>query len=205
MIGKVAGEVESDDGVLVIRRIHVRDGQFVEEGAPLAVISNTRRLLLQAEVSQRYLPLLDRIESVNFRTPYIDELQRLEAYNGKMLSRAQVVDPESGFIPVLFELKNVGQLIPGSFAELYLLAGSTGEGLMIPRSAVMEDYDLRYVYVQTGGETYEKRPVELGRSDGASVEVLSGLSEGEWVVSSGAYQVRMASMSSSIPAHGHSH
>jgi CTP-dependent riboflavin kinase len=37
------------------------------------------------------------------------------------------------------------------------------------------------------------------------VEILSGLAEGEMVVSIGAYQVKMASMSGQAPAHGHEH
>ena len=37
------------------------------------------------------------------------------------------------------------------------------------------------------------------------VEITTGLKAGEWVVSDGAYQVKMASMSGELPAHGHEH
>jgi multidrug efflux pump subunit AcrA (membrane-fusion protein) len=69
----------------------------------------------------------------------------------------------------------------------------------------MQDYNLYYVYVEIAGESFEKRPVRLGVDDGFQVQVLSGLAEGEWVVTEGAYQIKMASMSSTIPAHGHEH
>ena len=69
----------------------------------------------------------------------------------------------------------------------------------------MQDYSLNYVYVQTSGESFEKREVKLGVDDGVNVQILSGISEGDWVVTKGAYQIKMASMSSTIPAHGHEH
>jgi hypothetical protein len=47
--------------------------------------------------------------------------------------------------------------------------------------------------------------VTLGDRNGEYVEVLKGLSERERVVTVGAYQVRLASLSSQLPAHGHEH
>ncbi|MCB0642999.1 MAG: efflux RND transporter periplasmic adaptor subunit, partial [Phaeodactylibacter sp.] len=158
-----------------------------------------------AEVSQKYLPQLKQLQSANFKTAYQEEVQSLEDYNGRLVTYGKVLEPGSTFVPVLFELDNLGELLPGSFVELYLLTKPTKNALVVPKSAVMQDYDLYYVYVETGGESFEKRPVSLGVSDGFKIQVLSGLSEGEWVVTQGAYQIKMASMSSTIPAHGHSH
>ncbi|MCB9304692.1 MAG: efflux RND transporter periplasmic adaptor subunit [Lewinellaceae bacterium] len=189
----------------IIKDIMVSDGQFVEEGAPLIKVTNNRRLLLQAEVSQKYLPQLGQVRSANFKTPYQEEVQALADYNGRLVTYGKVLEPGTSFIPVLFELDNLRELIPGSFVELYLLANPIENTLVVPKSALMQDYNLQYVYVEAAGESFEKRPVKLGVSDGFKVQVLSGLSEGEWVVTEGAYQIKMASMSSTIPAHGHTH
>lgn len=189
----------------IIKDIMVNDGQFVEEGTPLIKITNNRRLLLQAEVSQKYLPLLSQIRSANFKTPYQEEVQSLADYNGRLITYGKVLEAGSSFIPVAFELDNIRELIPGSFVELFLLAKPQENALVISKSALMQDYDLQYVYVENTGESFEKRPVKLGASDGFKVQVLSGLSQGEWVVTKGAYQIKMASMSSTIPAHGHTH
>lgn len=189
----------------IIKNILVNDGQFVEEGAPLVEITSNRRLILQGQVSQKYLPRLSRVKSANFKTPYQETVQSIEDYNGRLLTYGKALKPGNNFIPVLFEMDNLGELIPGSFVELFLLTNPVENALVVPASALMQDYDLKYVYVETGGETFEKRPVKLGPSDGFHVQVLSGLSEGEWVVTKGAYQIKMASMSSTIPAHGHEH
>lgn len=189
----------------IIKNILVRDGQFVEEGTPLVELTNSRRLLLRAEVSQKYLPRLSQVRSANFKAPYQDSVRSIADYNGRLLTYGKMLEPGSSFIPILFELDNRGELIPGSFVELYLLTNPLEQALVIPRSALMQDYNLYYVYVEIGGESFEKRPVKLGVDDGIKVQVLSGLREGEWVVTEGAYQIKMASMSSTIPAHGHEH
>ena len=189
----------------IIKNILVTNGAYVSEGTPLATITNTRRLILEAQVSQKYLPVLPRIRSAHFQTPYQDSVQSIEAYNGRLLRYGKMITPGSNFIPVLFELDNVNNLVPGSYADLFLLTAPTEEALVVPRSALMRDYDTFYVYVQTGGERFTKRQVRTGVSDGKMVQITQGLAAGEWVVTQGAYQVKMASMSSAIPAHGHEH
>ena len=53
---------------------------------------------------------------------------------------------------------------------------------------------------------FKKREVTIGRENGESVEILSGIKAGETVVTQGAMQVRLASMSGSVPeGHTHSH
>jgi multidrug efflux pump subunit AcrA (membrane-fusion protein) len=47
--------------------------------------------------------------------------------------------------------------------------------------------------------------VRLGIRDGDRVEVKEGVAEGERIVSHGAYAVRLASVATAIPAHGHAH
>lgn len=189
----------------IVKDLMVSDGQFVEEGTPLIKITNNRRLLLQAEVSQKYLPVLASIQSANFKTPYQEEVQSIEDYNGKVISYGKLIEQGQNFVPVLFELDNVRNLIAGSFVELFLMTKPIPNALVIPKSALMQDYSSNFVYVQTGGESFEKREVKLGIDDGVNIQVLSGVDAGEWVVTKGAYQIKMASMSSAIPAHGHSH
>lgn len=189
----------------IIKDIKVNDGQFVEEGTPLIEITNSSRLILQANVSQKYLKELSRIKSANFKTLYQEDVQSVADYNGRLLTYGKMIDSKNSFIPVLFELDNLHELIPGSFVEIFLLTNQIEDALVIPKSALMQDYDLQYVYVQTDGESFTKRPVKLGVDDGFYIQILSGLSPSDWVVTKGAYQIKMASMSSSIPAHGHSH
>lgn len=189
----------------IVKNIMVNDGQFVEEGTPLVQVTSNRKLLLQAEVSQKYLPKLPLVRSANFKTAYQESVQSIEDYNGKIITYGKSLQEHNNFIPVLFELDNLNELIPGSFVEMFLLTQPIENTLIIPKSALMQDYNSNYVYVQLEGESFEKREVKLGINDGKQIQILSGLSEGEMVVTKGAYHIKMASMSSVIPAHGHSH
>ena len=55
------------------------------------------------------------------------------------------------------------------------------------------------------GERFEKRELTLGGTSGERTLVLAGIADGERVVSGAAYHVRLASLSTSVPAHGHEH
>lgn len=61
------------------------------------------------------------------------------------------------------------------------------------------------MFVQTGGESFEKRQVELANNDGVLTEIISGLSIGERIVTKGAFQIKLAAMSGDLPIHGHTH
>jgi hypothetical protein len=69
----------------------------------------------------------------------------------------------------------------------------------------MEEQGVFYVYVQTGGESFQKREVAIGPNDGIWVQVLKGISAGERVVRKGAYQIKLSTASGQLPAHGHEH
>lgn len=189
----------------IVKNVLVSDGQYVAEGTPLAELTTNRRLLLEAEVSQAYLPQVRHISTAHFKTPYQQEVQSLADYNGRLISFGKMIEEGSNFIPVSFELDNLHDLVAGSFVELFLLGQPQTQGIVIPKSALMQDYNQFYVYVQTAGESFEKRNLRLGIDDGKQVQVLEGLKAGEWLVTKGAYQIKMASMSSAIPAHGHEH
>lgn len=187
-----------------VKNIAVSEGQFVEVGQTLATVSQNRRLVLRAEVSQRYLADLRNVSSANFRTPYDGRIHSLREMNGRLLSVGRNSDDASVFVPVTFEFDNTGDIVPGSFVEIYLVSTPVPDALTVPLSAVTEEQGVHYVFVRLDEEGYLKREVKLGADDGQSVRILSGLSAGETVVSRGVAQVKAASFSGAIP-HGHSH
>ena len=62
--------------------------------------------------------------------------------------------------------------------------------LAIPRAAVLSDQQGDYVYVVGADNKAERRPVKLGQSTPSVASVISGLKEGEMVVSEGLQRVR---------------
>lgn len=188
-----------------IKNIYVSEGQYVNAGEPLASISQNQRLVLKAEVSQKYFSKLKSFTSANFKTPYDNRVYSTAELNGKLLSYGKSTNESSAFIPVSFEIDNKGEIIPGSYVELFLKSDPIADALVIPVSSLIEEQGVFYVYVQMEGESFQKREVKLGASDGINVQVLSGINENERVVNKGAYQIKLATMSGAMPAHGHEH
>ena len=186
-----------------IKTLYKQEGEYIEAGEPLAVITQNKRLTILADVDQSEYPNLNDAITANFL--FDGHVHTLEQYNGKLLSYGKNVSSVHPKIPVYFELDNTGDLLSGSFIEVWIKTKPKKSALIIPVSAIMEQYGAFSVYVQNSGESFEKRDLKLGLSDGIYIEVISGVKEGERVVTKGAYQVKMAAMSSQVPAHGHSH
>lgn len=188
-----------------VKNILVNEGQFVETGTPLAVVSKNKKLILQASVSQKYFSKLPTISSANFKPIGSEEVFDTKILNGKIVSYGKSTAGNSAFLPITFEIDNKGNLISGSAAEVFLKFTPIPNTLIIPVSALMEEQGNFYVYVQLGGESFQKREIKIGASDGENVQVISGVSEGERVVTKGAYQIKLSSASGELPAHGHEH
>ena len=124
---------------------------------------------------------------------------------GKVISFGRVVNPQSRTVPITFAADNrVLGLAVGQSVFLHLLMNETKPAPVVPASALVDDAGRPIVFVQVEGESFERRPVTIGAREGELVQV-SGLKPGEHVVTKGAHLVRLASLSTSVPAHGHVH
>ncbi len=115
------------------------------------------------------------------------------------------VEADQPLLSVFAEVNEGVEMPEGSFTEAQLAVGIPANGTAIPSAALLEDYGQYSVIVQLSGESFERRNIQVGKKNGSEVEVLNGLKPGEVVVTRGAYQVKMASMSGQAPAHGHAH
>ncbi len=188
-----------------IKQLLVENGAYVEVGQPVAVVTQVRRLQLRAEVSEQYYSQLSKVSAAYFRPSYTDHLYKTAEMNGRLVAYGRAaVEGASHYLPVTFEFDNVGDILPGTYAEVYLLTTPEEGVVSVPISALTEEQGLYYVYVQVCAEEYMKRAVHPGRRNGERVEILHGLQHGERVVTQGAYQVKLASVTTAIP-HGHNH
>jgi RND family efflux transporter MFP subunit len=125
---------------------------------------------------------------------------------GRATTLGKVLDPETRTLPIVFAVNNRGLRLPlGQSVFLRLLMEETSPKTVIPVSAVIDDAGRPIVFVHTTGESFERRPVTLGVRQAEVVQVLEGVKPGERIVSKGAHLVRLASLSTQVPAHGHVH
>ena len=188
-----------------VKSLLVKEGDYVSVGQPLVSITQNRRLFLRADVSEKYYNALPSVASANFSTPYNNKVYSLTDLNGRLLSYGKASGEGSYYIPVTFEFDNKGEVVPGSFVEIYLLTKPMEGVISVPRSALTEEQGSFFVYLQIDEECYRKQLVTLGADDGERVQVLTGLHAGDRLVTKGAYQVKLAGATNAIPAHSHEH
>lgn len=177
------------------------DGSYVEAGAPLAMVAADGRLTLRAQTSaDNYSHLRDvtdvRLKVVDGRSILLSEL------GGK----SGGVSAAGGYATVVFTFNNDGTLAPGSTVEAWLLSSGKENVISLPLTAITQQQGEFFVYKEVLPEHYLKTPVSLGQSDGERVRILSGVGEGDRVVTAGVITVRLAESSGAIPSgHNHSH
>jgi multidrug efflux pump subunit AcrA (membrane-fusion protein) len=119
---------------------------------------------------------------------------------------AGIIDPRTRALPVQFDVDNRGgDLLIGQTSTAILYTGSRERMTTVPKEAVLMEAGRPYVFVQTGGESFARRYIEVATRDGDLVGVRSGVAPGERVVTRGAYDVQLASAASGLPAEGHVH
>lgn len=187
----------------VISARHVTPGQHVEAGTHAFTVINPEALWFVARVPARYSDAAADLRSAWFT---VEGTARVHTVD-RVVSIGSVIDPETRTLPVRLAVPNPDRVLKvGMLANGQLVVGDPVEGAAVPVAAVQEEDGLAVVYVKVGGEAFQRRVVQLGPSDGTWTIVTSGVASGEQVVTTGAYQVRLASAGDAqIADHGHPH
>ncbi len=188
----------------VITELAVANGEYVEAGQLLAVVSQNTRMTLRADLPQKYFSFLPHITGANFRPDYMDYALKLTDMGGQKVAQPSSAGAQSGYIPVYFSFDNKAGVVPGAFAEVYLLGNRRAQVLTVPLTSIVEIQGNKYVYTKVHDDAYMKNLITTGGNDGVNVEILSGLTPGAAVVTEGARVISMAETSNVAPP-GHSH
>jgi RND family efflux transporter MFP subunit len=186
--------------------VQMTPGALLEAGQELFTIVDLERVWIEGRLFESDLAKVHDVEHVRFVTPALATPLILSAPDAHLVTIGSIIDPVTRSVPLILEAKNSqGQLRIGMHGELFVPTGEIIRGLAIPTSAVVDDKGIAVAFVQRAGETFERRELELGIQSDGYVHVKTGLMAGERVVTTGAYRVHLASLSSELPAHGHAH
>lgn len=189
-----------------VQNVFIDEGQYVTTGQSLAVISANRKMMIRADVPLKHYNFVHNITEAIFELPFANKTISSKQLKGKVISVGSAVQNEGKYIPVYFEIKNDGSLIEGAFITCFLKKSNISNQIVVPKSALIEELGIYYVFVQTNGESFEKREVKIAATDGISFRIISGLSPEERIVTKGAMQIKLASITGGIDSHaGHNH
>ena len=186
-----------------IADVYAALGASYDEGARLFRIVRTDRVELQVHVPAADAPLNADISEIALEIAGRSDPLVVEADH---MHDAGVIDPATRALPVQFDVENrAGQLLIGQTATAILYTGRSERMAVVPKDAVLTEAGRPYVFVQTGGESFSRRYIDVASRDGDRVGVKSGVKPGDRVVTRGAYDVQLASAASGLPAEGHVH
>ncbi|MCZ6504245.1 MAG: efflux RND transporter periplasmic adaptor subunit [Gammaproteobacteria bacterium] len=196
------------DGVVVQR--HVTSGQWVQEGQTLIEIADYSVVLIEGQLPESLIARVRarQTDKVRIRTPsdlsFIGE--------GKIRYISPDLNPTNRTARLIIDAPNPnGVLRSEMWVDLVIIQREVKEALVIPRTAMVVQGPLHFVFVQNGDQ-YEKQDITPGVTDDRYVEVKDGLFPGDVIVTEGAYSLthlKPKGSSTSTPtgnmSDGHSH
>jgi len=155
-------------------------GMRVTPAEALFDIADLSHVWVLADVYESDLPLVRIGIEGELTVPYLPG----KKWRGRVTYVNPTVEEKTRTVKVRIELPNQGQLLkPDMFADVNLRA-DLGTGLSVPESSVVDSGGRKLVFIDRGEGRFEPREVELGVRVGSSFQVLSGLEDGERVVTS---------------------
>lgn len=165
-------------GVIATRG--VERGGFASQGAPAYTVMDLSTIKVEVGVSEQVLNTIRVGDKVSVLMTAVSELP-LEG----TVSTIAPASGQTGMYTVKVELNNQdGKIKSGMMAEVSFTMESSKDTIVLPRNAVIEKDDEIYVYVVENGAA-KKVNVELGIESGDTIEILSGLKDGDDVVTKG--------------------
>ena len=170
-------------GIVTVRSVEI--GNVVTSNQVVFSVANFDPLLARIRVPEKEI---GRIE-VGQEARISVESENEKPFKGRVKMISPVVDPESGTIKVTVEIPGSNRILrPGMFASVHIITETRTNALVIPKKALVLEGEGNQVFVLERGEEGSKARrsrIEIGFSDSDRLEVISGLNEGDLVITVG--------------------
>jgi membrane fusion protein, copper/silver efflux system len=165
-----------------ITKLLVNDGEYTEIGKPLFQVANLGTVWIEAEVYANEIRYLNEGTEASVK---IDALPQ-KAFKGKIVFENPALEENSKVNLVRFQVDNENNLIkPGMMARV-TIDYNHKKTLVVAKEALLIGR-MKMVWIEVEPGMFESRTVETGIENKSFVEILSGVSEGDRVVTTGAY------------------
>ena len=182
-------------GIIVDRQATV--GEVVDPSRPLLAVADVSRMWALIDVYESDL------RDIRVGQPVVLRVEGLEgeSFAGAITWVSFRLDPRTRTLRAHAELDNsLGHLRANMFAHASIAVRDRLPALVVPASAVQWEGCCNIVFVKSSDTVYEPRKVHLGVATGMVYEVLSGVEEGEDVVTQGSFLLKTEILKGSIGA-----
>jgi cobalt-zinc-cadmium efflux system membrane fusion protein len=182
-------------GIVVDRQATI--GEVVDPARPLLAVADVSRMWALIDVYESDL------RDIRLGQHAVLQVEGLpgESFAGVITWVSSQLNPQTRTLQARAELDNSrGQLRANMFAHASVRVRDNFPALVVPTSAVQWEGCCNVVFVKKSSTEYEPRKVHLGISTGAVYEVLSGVREGEEIVTQGSFLLKTEILKGSIGA-----
>ncbi len=162
------------DGVVQEKRTSI--GEYLAAGTPIVNIVRVDPLRLRAEVPEREAHNVRQGQEVRVTVE-----GGTNVYMGRIVRLSPTITAQNRILVVEAEVRNNGQLRPGSFARADIVANEKSLAAAVPTNAIVSFAGIDKVITIQDGKAVEK-PITLGRRSGEWTEILSGINVGDTVI-----------------------
>ena len=175
--------VSQFDGIIIFLSISL--GQIVNPQDNLFHIADLSKLWAVADIPEQQSTFIQKEDSVIIEIPALEN-KKIDA---KVIFKGSIVDSETRTVMVRAEMDNQDYSLKPNMLISMFIQSKKLSSLAVPVSSVVRENDQDYIFVQNTSETYRLREVKLGHKDGNLITVLSGIAEGETIISAGAFHL----------------
>ena len=163
-----------------IAQLHVKQGQFIATGQPVASIVDCRQLVIKTGVTEYDIQAIKTGAEVEIRHNGSEKI-----IYGKVTGSGKKPDM-TGNYPVEIVIENEDmELIPGMIVRGRIKSRNIENIIYTDFDNVVEEFGNYFVYLVNGESKAEKRKIDPGKKYGNSLVILSGVDPGEKIVVSG--------------------
>ncbi len=171
------------DGTIGFR--FVSQGSYISPTTKIATLTNTNPAKIEFAIPAKYSSIVRKGSKIDFTVENSEQ-----KFVGTVYAIDPKIDPDTRTLQIRAVAPNPNQkLIPGSFARVELVLKSKGSAIMIPTEAIIPEQKGNKVFVVKNGKAVSTK-VQLGTRGEKNVEVLSGLSTGDTLITTGIMQVK---------------
>ncbi len=171
------------NGVIGLK--YVSEGSYVTPSTVIASLQNINPIKIDFSIPEKYASLVKRGDNVNFKVTG-DE----KTYTGKIYAIEPKIDPISRTLKIRGIYNNTGNnIFPGSFADVELVLKEIDDAIMIPTHALVPELKGQKVFLYKNGKAFSQS-VETGIRNQETVQITSGLSNKDTLITTGILQLR---------------
>jgi RND family efflux transporter MFP subunit len=166
-----------------VETVQVRMGEAVQPGVQMFEFVGESDLFIQADVSESYVGVLRKSDSVNVVFPSLNKTM-----TSRVSSVGGVINPNNRTFKVEVALPNMPEVKPNMIAVLEIRDYQNASSVMVPAHLILADNQGDYVFI-VENQTAQKKYVKRGLSANNETEILEGLTGSEILVDKGFREV----------------